>query len=771
MGYSYYRIADTSVNEGSGYANFTISRSGDTAYSERVLAYTGNGSATNNSDYSYKRDYVYFNPYETSKTFSVPITNDTYPESTEYFRVYLSSSGRRNNYSSYYSSSYTRISDSNGQGTIIDDDSYSPSYFSVSDAEVTEGGSLQFTLTRTGNTTHSGSVRYYTSSDTASDTADIIDVNSSVYFSSGETSKIISVSTRDDSLIEGKERIRLNLSGTSNSQSLRISDSLGYGTINDNDQYGSTSFSVADTSVIEGNSGQFIVSRSGDLREAGSVNYQLTYQNGRVTTGRLYFSSGASSRSISFRSQENYAHGDNKDISVRLTGYSLTNTSASFSDATAKATVTDDDPKPLTTSYFSVEADPVKEGLTGEFTVRRIGELSTAGQVIYRLTAPDGTTNSRNASFEENQETITISVPTQDNSTYGPNGSYKIQLIRAVLFKNRADIANANAVMKVLDDDQIPNRGAARFTIAGGSGVGSTKTIRLAAADPNGNGAFTHTWQQNNAGQWTDIGKGSSFKLRDAQEGKALRAISTYTDANGFTESVTTSAGEVDSRPLVMAREGLFDGNTVTLEFNRQLDETSVGNSRFQIKAGRRKMRVRDVEVNGLEGTVDIKLNRDVTYYDDLLITYKDLLGDQTNGVVQDVNGNDLKSLNSFKVQNSYSGPAGGKGDPLEVISAEYADGQVELEFNDEITNHKLNKRRFKVWAGKHRMRVTNAQVDDDAFVTLSVSARNGRVITEDTEMTLSYSDMRGDQTKGVIEDLAGYDLDSFKKMEVDVLI
>ena len=67
-GLSYYRIADTSVSEGSSYANFTISRSGDTAYSERVLAYTGNGSATNNSDYSYKRDYVYFNPYETSKT-------------------------------------------------------------------------------------------------------------------------------------------------------------------------------------------------------------------------------------------------------------------------------------------------------------------------------------------------------------------------------------------------------------------------------------------------------------------------------------------------------------------------------------------------------------------------------------------------------------------------------------------------------------------------------------------------------------------------------
>ena len=109
----------------------------------------------------------------------------------------------------------------------------------------------------------------------------------------------------------------------------------------------------------------------------------------------MYFSSGVSTGNISFTSKENNIYGDNKDISVRLTGYTLTKSSVSFSDATAQATVTDDDPKPLRTSYFSVEADPVKEGLTGEFTVRRIGELSTAGQVIYRLTAPNGRSFSR----------------------------------------------------------------------------------------------------------------------------------------------------------------------------------------------------------------------------------------------------------------------------------------------------------------------------------------------------------------------------------------
>ena len=454
-----------------------------------------------------------------------------------------------------------------------------------------------------------------------------------------------------------------------------------------------------------------------------------------------------------------------------MTGYSLTKSSVSFSDSTAQATVIDDDRKPLRTSYFSVEADPVKEGLTGEFTVRRIGELSTAGQVVYRLTKPKGNSISRFVKFGENQETATIAVSTQDNSTHGTNGSYKIQLIRALLFENRADIASAYATLEVLDDDRIPNRGSASFTVSGANDVGSTKSIRLSAADPNGNGTFTHTWQQQNAGQWTDIGQGNSLTLRDAQEGKNIRTISTYTDANGFSESVITKAGEVASRPLKLAREGLFQGKTVTLEFNRELDQTSVSKNRFRVKAGRRKMRVDKVDINGTEGTVELKLNRDVTYYEDLLISYKDLVGDQTNGAIQDVNGKDLQSLSQFKVLNSYSGPAEGEGEPLELIGAEYADGQIELEFNDEITNHKLGKRRFKVWSNNKRMKVTNAEVEDDTYVKLDVVPRKGRVITDDTVMMLSYKDTRGDQTKGVIEDLAGFDLDSVKKMEVEVLV
>lgn len=888
MGYSYFRINDTTVSEDSGYANVTITRSGDTGYSERIYAYTSDGNAgSSTGDYSYTRNYVYFNPYETSKSFSVKINDDSYIEGSESFSVSLRSAMRRSSYGSYYTNAYARINDNYANVNILDNDpQITPSYFNVSDTETTEGGALQFKVSRTGDLNHSGRIYYKTNSSTASDRYDVIDVSSSVYFGAGESEKIITVQTREDSSLESTEQIQLALNSPSNSN-FKLVDSIGYGRILDNDQYTATSFSVADESVNEGDSGRFTVTRAGDLRESGYINYELTNEAGSTTTSRSYFSSGRSSNTVYFRSLENSTYGTNNPISLKLTGNTFSRSPVSFTDGIAQATVVDDDPKPfeasafsitsngeinegqtgtfivtrsgelrstgrvsfsitggnlvsgyngyssspylifgkdessktitvkstddtlhkpgqsikaqlLSTSYFpntvsistgfaasnviendskplgesvfSVEDISIKEGLMGEFTVRRTGELQSAGQLIYGLTDLNGVRSEKTLSFAAGEATGMIAVPTTDNSTYGPNGSFKLQLLKTIQFSNRIDTSGANAQMTVLDDDPIPNKGSASFAISGGNAVGSTKTIRLSTADPNGNGNSTHTWEQNNAGIWSAVGTGAVFTLKDAQENKQIRAISTYTDANGFKESVITSAGSVVATPLEMAREGLFDGNTITLEFNRELNTSTVGKSRFQVKAGRRKMRVLGVDVNPTEGTVDLKLNRNVTYYDDLIITYKDLVGNQINGVVEDVFGNDLLSLNAFKVTNSYAGSADGPIDPLEAIGAEYADGLLTLEFNDEITDHALNKRRFKVWADRKRLQVKSAVVDGDAFVTLDVATRNNRVITEDSPMKLQYSDMRGDQTKGVIEDMAGYDLSSIKNMEVEVI-
>ena len=390
--------------------------------------------------------------------------------------------------------------------------------------------------------------------------------------------------------------------------------------------------------------------------------------------------------------------------------------------------------------------------------------------MFYTLKQP-GTTFSQSKSirFNAGEQTATISVPTQDNNKYGANPNFELQLKKAV-FNGPASIADAFATMTVIDDDPKPNGGPAAFQITGGNRVGDRKTIQLTAADPDGNGTFTHTWQQKTADTWSDIGRGGNFVLKDAQEGKDLRVVTEYVDKAGFKELVFNNAGDVPTVPLTMAREGLFSGKSITLEFNRALQAGTVGKSKFQVKDGKRLLRVKDASIDANEGTVTLNLNRDVTYYDDLRITYKDLVGNQTDGVVQDTFGNDLGSLNQFLVKNSFAGPEGGPLDLITAFSAEYEDGQIILELDDQANNHKLNKRRFKVWADGKRMKVTNAAVEDDEFVILDISSRKGKVITDDSVVKLSYKDLKGDQSKGVIEDMAGYDMPSITKMAVDVI-
>lgn len=665
MGYSYYTIHDGTVYENDSNASVTISRSGDTSYRERVYLYDDSDSARHGVDYNFSNGWVVFEPDQTIAQVPLILINDQDidPDERFYIKGYTYQSERERdvyNNNHFSDSSYVKWSDSSASIYIIDDEKLPESVITVSDASATEGGFLSFKVSRSGDTSQSGRVYYYTSSGTGSERYDIHDVSSYVDFKEHEIEKTINVQTRDDSSVEEDETIYLN-------------------------------------------------------------------------------------------------------ISTSTTGFKLSRTQAT-------GTIIDNDIPPLETSTFGVDDISVKEGLTGEFIVRRYGETKSEGTVFYRLTQPGtGYSKSSSVRFEIGDETATIEVPTQDNQKYGSNSKYQLKLEKAV-FDNKTSIADAYATMTVIDDDPKPNGGSAAFQITGGNRVGDRKSIQLKTADPDGNGKFTHTWQQQSAGTWSDIGTGGRFVLKDAQEGQELRVMTQYTDKEGFQETVLSNAGAVTTVPLKMAREGLFSGNSITLEFNRTLQSGNIGKSKFQVKDGKRLLRVKDALIDANEGTVTLNLDRDVTYYDDLLITYKDLVGNQTDGVVQDSMGNDLPSLSEFRVKNSFAGPIGGPTDRITAFAAEYDNGQILLELDDQANNHKLNRRRFKVWADNKRMKVTNATVEDDEFVILDVLSRNGRVINDDSIVKLSYKDLRGDQSKGVIEDMAGYDMLSINKMAVDVI-
>ncbi|MGD0168041.1 MAG: Calx-beta domain-containing protein, partial [Gaiellaceae bacterium] len=86
-----FSTASYSVSEGAGSAIITIKRSGTTTGSNSVVFKTANGTATAGSDYTAVSQTVSFAAGVTSKTVSIPITNDTLVEGNETVKLSLSS--------------------------------------------------------------------------------------------------------------------------------------------------------------------------------------------------------------------------------------------------------------------------------------------------------------------------------------------------------------------------------------------------------------------------------------------------------------------------------------------------------------------------------------------------------------------------------------------------------------------------------------------------------------------------------------------------------
>lgn len=239
--------ATYSVNENQGTATVTVTRTGGSDGAVSINFATSNGTATAGSDYTATSGTLTFAAGETTKTFSIPITNDETVEGNETVNITLSNP--------------TGGATLGGQATAvltIHDDDVAPQpgalQFNASSFSLAEnGGSMTITVTRTGGSTGAVSVQFATSNGTATAGSDYTANSGTLSFADGETSKTFTVAVLDDNAVEGDETFTLTLSNPTGGATLGTPASATFTIVDDDASTGvSLPAGFAQTTIATG---------------------------------------------------------------------------------------------------------------------------------------------------------------------------------------------------------------------------------------------------------------------------------------------------------------------------------------------------------------------------------------------------------------------------------------------------------------------------------------------------------------------------------------
>ena len=96
----------------------------------------------------------------------------------------------------------------------------------------------------------------------------------------------------------------------------------------------------------------------------------------------------------------------------------------------------------------------------------------------------------------------------------------------------------SNTVTSTVSVAAVNDAPTGSVTIGGTPTQGQTLSASDTLADADGLGAITYTWKADGA----DIGSGASFVLTQAEVGKLITVVASYTDGQGTNESVTSAA-------------------------------------------------------------------------------------------------------------------------------------------------------------------------------------------------------------------------------------
>ncbi|MCA9016998.1 MAG: hypothetical protein KDA77_16820, partial [Planctomycetaceae bacterium] len=294
-------VASISINDvtTSEDGTFTFTVSLDTPASEEisVLVSTVTGTADSTDFTEFTDQLLTFAAGETSKTVTVIVNDDALIETDEAFTLELSDA----KFNGVSSPSQVTISDSIGLGTITSNS------LRIGDVTADEDGTFEFTIELNEQASDDITVLVSTIHGTT-DASDLtMFTDQLVTFIAGETSKTVTVTVNDDSVVELAETFSVVLSspihtGTAMDSQVTLIDATAIGTITNND--GAT-LSIDDVIVNESAGvAIFTVTLDNEVNSAFSVDYATEDWTATTEDGDYV----ATSNTINFAGTANETH-------------------------------------------------------------------------------------------------------------------------------------------------------------------------------------------------------------------------------------------------------------------------------------------------------------------------------------------------------------------------------------------------------------------------------------------------------------------------------
>jgi uncharacterized repeat protein (TIGR01451 family) len=413
------------VNENNGAVSITANISGSRQYNATVSYTTSDGTATAGSDYTAVSGTLSFNPADTSRTFSVPISSDATYEGSENFTVSLS-----------YPFGATLGLPNISVVTITDTPpslQFSASSYSIGE----ETGSVSITVSRIGTTSLTHDVNYASSDGTATASLDYTAASGTLTFGPADTSQTFSVSIADDTVYDGSETFNLVISNPTNGAVLG-SPSIAAVTITDNDPIPVIVLSSGTYPVSEAGSSVTITTTiNGPRQYNATVNYATS--DGSATdgadytaaSGTLTFDPADTSQTFSVTITNDAIYEGDESFNLALSN--PTNGAVLGSPDIAVITITDDESAP--TLQFTTAGYTVGEAAGSvTITVTKTGSSPLTHTVNYAcldgsaIAGSDFTIVTGTLSFSPIDTSQTFVIPITNDTVYEGDETFNLVL-------------------------------------------------------------------------------------------------------------------------------------------------------------------------------------------------------------------------------------------------------------------------------------------------------------------------------------------------------